>query len=180
MKSVHHPYASWQQQVPHPAHLPMVQNLAELWQVNSLTLALKALSPNFSVTVLTLDDTKAHVDEVAFAATDPLFCREVTLSLDGHAVVWARSVCHRHSAHWLPILDCGTQPLGHRLFDGSLPISRSPFEYAWLAPVHPMLPPAVAVTLPETGVGARRSTFWWGDEALLLTECFLPAIEEYL
>lgn len=158
----------------------MVQNLSELWQVNSLTAALKALSPDFSVTVLKLDDTQAYADEGLFGAADALFCREVTLSLAGKAVVWARSVCRRDSQHWLPILDCGTQPLGHRLFDGSLPIRRSAFEYALVPVAHPMLPEALAAGLSGVEMGARRSTFWWEGEALLLTECFLPAIEEYL
>ncbi len=158
----------------------MVQNLAELWQVNSLTSALKSLSPHFSVTVLALANSEAYADEVGFGVDAPLFCREVTLSLDGRAVVWARSVCHRHSRYWLPILDCGTEPLGHRLFDGSLPITRSAFEYALVPAMHPMLPQALAAALPVAELGARRSTFWWGEDALLLTECFLPAIEEYL
>lgn len=180
MKSVHPSYAVWQPQVPERSSVPMVQNLSELWQVNSLTLALKALSPHFSVTLLTLDDTQAYPDEVGFDVMEPLFCREVTLSLEGNAVVWARSVCQKNSQHWLPILDCGTQPLGHRLFDGSLPISRSPFEYALVPTAHPMLPASVIDFASSVELGARRSTFWWGEEALLLTECFLPAIEEYL
>ena len=30
---------------------------------------------------------------------------------------------------WTELLDCGTQPLGERLFDGTLPLKRSDFEF---------------------------------------------------
>lgn len=180
MKSIHPPLSNWQTGMQHLQHEPMVQNLSELWQVNSLTLGLKALAPNFNVTLLTLDDTEAYFDESGFAPNVPMFCREVVLSLGEQPVVWARSLCQKDSQRWLPILDCGTQSLGYRLFDGSLPVRRSPFEYALIAPEHPMLLPQIAALLPANGMGARRSTFWWADEALLLTECFLPAIEEFL
>jgi len=180
MKSIHPPLSNWHSGAAHLLHEPMVQNLSELWQVNSLTLGLKALSSNFSVTLLNLADSQAYFDELGFESHQPMFCREVFLSLNDQPVVWARSLCQKNSQRWLPVLDCGAQPLGHRLFDGSLPITRTPFEYAMVAPAHPMLPPEVVTQLPPAGMGARRSVFWWDDEPLLLTECFLPIIKEYL
>lgn len=180
MTPVHLPFARWWPQAECLSHQAVTHNLAELWHVNSLTLGLKALSPHFGVKVLTLADAQAYADESVFDGQQPLFCREVVLSLDDRPVVWARSVCTKDSQAWLSLLDCGTQPLGQRLFDGSLPITRSPFEYAVVSAAHPMLPAQVAALLSDEGMAARRSVFWWQGAPLLLTECFLPSIEEYL
>lgn len=180
MKPVPLPFIDWQPEAAGLLQEPMVQQLSALWQVNSLTLGLKALSPNFKVSLLRLGDTEAYAEETALACAPALFCREVILSLEEQPVVWARSVCAKDRPNWLAVLDCGSEPLGQRLFDGRLPITRTAFEYGMVMPTHPMLPPAVAALLPQGGMGARRSAFWWDDAPLLLTECFLPPIKEFL
>lgn len=111
-------------------------------------------------------------DEAAILASDALFVREVRLLLDGTAVVWAKSVCRADDAAWRAVLDCGTRPLGARLFDGTLPLQRSPFAFVRLAEDF-----AVAHL---RGVWARRSVFDDGQGRLVLTECFLPALQRFL
>ncbi len=56
--------------------------------------------------------------------------REVLLKLDRIPVVEARSECRIGSAFWQNILDCGTRPLGERLFQADLEGARSAFEFA--------------------------------------------------
>lgn len=172
--------ASWQTCWPQQAEVS--ERAAALLQTQSLTRALRSLGGRFSVTLRHLGERCAGGFWPAFAAQERLFVREVHLCLDGEAVVWAQSVCAADSVFWRSLLDCGTQPLGERLFDGSLNISRSPLEY-----VSP-LPPACwsAVGSGENGsfqtaFAARRSLFAAPNGDLLgLAECFLPALKSYL
>ena len=145
-----------------------------LLQAPSLTVALRALHADFSVSLLHLGASELWSDEEGvFAPLMPVLSREVSLQLQGQAVVWARSVCPAHAQSWCEVLDCGTRPLGLRLFDGSLPISRSPFEYACLPAAHPVC------QVYGADLMARRSVFDWDGTPLLLLECFLPALKAY-
>ena len=60
---------------------------------------------------------------------DEIFVRDVLLKLDGETVIQARSACRPDSRLWTELLDCGTQPLGERLFDGTLPLKRSDLSF---------------------------------------------------
>lgn len=94
--------------------------------------------------------------------------RDVLLKLDGTAVVQARSACSVGSAFWQNILDCGTRPLGERLFQADLEGARSAFEFA----------------VSSEGCGryfaARRSRFSHQGEEMLLTEYFLPELKRFI
>ena len=94
--------------------------------------------------------------------------REVLLKLDGIPVVAARSECRIGSAFWQDILDCGTRPLGERLFQADLEGARSAFEFA----------------VYGEGCGryfaARRSRFSHHGEEMLLTEYFLPELKRFI
>ena len=93
------------------------------------------------------------------------FVRDVLLKLDGETVIQARSACRPDSRLWTELLDCGTQPLGERLFDGTLPLKRSDFEFLRFEDSdHPSF---------RRPVTARRSYFDWNGETLELTEYFL-------
>lgn len=148
---------------------------AALMQASSLTVALRALGRGFSVRLLHLGavaDDALLADGLGGAAGG--FARDVLLCLDEVPVVWARSLCADSAQHWRALLDCGTRPLGERLFDGSLPLVRSAFEYAALD-AETLLP-----GFDGAALAARRSFFSLHGEELGLVECFLPALDDYL
>ncbi len=164
----------WQSDLPLMPN-PCSEAEIALLQAPSLTVALRDVHADFSVSLQHLGASELWPDEVGmFAQTVPVLSREVALQLQGQAVVWARSVCPAQAQSWCEVLDCGTRPLGLRLFDGSLPISRSPFEYARLPADHPVCQAYGADLM------ARRSVFVWDGSPLLLLECFLPALKAYV
>lgn len=147
----------------------------KLVQQQSLTWALRQMKADFSVRLLYLGAMALP----AFLADDEVekmgVGRDVYLCLNDEPVVWARSWCGADADMWQEVLDCGNRPLGERLFDGTLPLMRSPFEYA----------SGQAVSLPmETSEAMllRRSVFTWQPvgEQLILVECFLPALKQFL
>lgn len=133
--------------------------VGHLLTVSSLTAALRASGKDFSVEPVYLGLTKEEENG------DEIFVRDVLLKLDGKTVIQARSACRPDSRLWTELLDCGTQPLGERLFDGTLPLKRSDFEFLRFEDVdHPSF---------RRPVTARRSYFDWNGEILELTEYFL-------
>ncbi len=158
-----------------PADLPVTAPaLAALMQAPSLTAALKALPARFSVRLRHLGAVAWQVHEagaIGLPAGAPVYGREVCLCLDEVPVVWARSVCAPQAAAWRTVLDCGERPLGERLFDGTLPLQRSGFDYAqarWTnCPV-------------DEACWLRRSVFDWQQQPLLLVEVFLPSLVSFL
>ena len=139
----------------------------------SLTRALKSLNAVFSVKLLHLG---IHHDDVWLNDVFPQpqgFMRDVLLCLDDEPVVWARSRCAVDDAVWQAILNCGTQPLGERLFDGSLALSRTPFEYAFAPLLYDL------TDISATAFAARRSVFELEGAKLGLVECFLPSLRQF-
>ncbi|STZ75649.1 chorismate--pyruvate lyase family protein [Bergeriella denitrificans] len=140
----------------------------------SLTAALRALDAEFSVRLLYLGAAESGTPANAYAGLmpppdTPCFVRDVVLCLNRTPVIQARSLCTASAHNWRELLDCGSRPLGELLFDGSLPLTRSAFEFAQIADnAHPA---------PLT---ARRSRFRWQGEDLWLAECFLPELHAYL
>ncbi|MDO5058638.1 MAG: chorismate lyase [Neisseria sp.] len=150
----------------------------ELLSRQSLTVVLKSLSDDFSVRLLHSGVGQAGGFWAGLAQPQQGFTREVLLCLDGKPVIWARSLCAENSLFWRGLLDCGTQPLGERLFDGSLGVTRTPIEYAAGVPLGV---DDAAERYFQTAFAARRSVFVHGNgETLGLVECFLPALKQYL
>ncbi|EGV36512.1 chorismate--pyruvate lyase family protein [Neisseria weaveri] len=145
----------------------------QLLQCQSLTAGLKESGYGFSVSVLHLG--RLGADSLLADGwpewQQQWFGRDVCLCLDGTPVVWARSLCLPSAHIWQEILNCGTRPLGERLFDGSLPLQRSAFEY---------LPGGRLEGEIGLFVAARRSFFELSGQKLGLVECFLPALSDYL
>ena len=177
---------------------PRFKVLDPLLRIQSLTAGLKSLDADFSVSLLFLGNRQIEVlGEPRFNGLSDhnLFSREVFLLLDGIPVVWAQSLCQGmpsslekgrvNESRWLEILDCGTEPLGHKLFDGSLPITRTPFEYA-VVKNPPMFAWGMeAQDYPDHACDvptfiARRSIFDWAGDGLELTEYYLPALFEFI
>ena len=122
------PSLLWQPDIPESVALGYGKQMAALLQSPSLTAALRGLGFDFTVKLL---DLGIGATGAWFGPSEKQkeFIRDVLLCLDGEPVVWARSACEPHS-QWRGVLDCGTQPLGERLFDGSLPLVRSAFEFS--------------------------------------------------
>ena len=170
----------WQPVLPPVLSAPLGQRGRAMLYEQSLTLALKSLDGDFSVRLLHLGESTAGVwlkDCSDGLYTDKAgFARDVLLCLDDEPVVWARSFCLAQDVFWRQMLDCGTQPLGARLFDGSLPLYRTPFTYTSADP---------SDALPLYGhsghaFAARRSAFTHQQSVLGLVECFLPALLRFL
>lgn len=161
----------WQPDLPESVESGCGGRTAALLQSPSLTAALRGLGFAFTVQLLDLGIRPAGT---WFGPSEKQegFVRDVLLCLDGEPVVWARSACGRHSL-WRDVLDCGTRPLGERLFDGSLPLTRSIFEFAGRQEG------GAQNGLPLPAFAARRSWFEMRGERLGLVECFLPALEKY-
>lgn len=140
-----------------------------LLEIQSLTVGLEALDPDFSVTLL-------HLGEVVREGRS-LFSRQVLLNLKGVAVIAAESLCDQHSDFWHAYLNCGTQSLGRRLFNGENEIDRSPFSYALMNVKD--LPVFAQIGQYADKVIARRSIFQMQDQQLSLIEYYLPTLNQF-
>ena len=149
-----------------PARPPVPAALASwLAETESLTQRLKAAcAGRFSLRVV--DTRDAPLDADAAAAMDvpagaPAQRREVELCCDGtaciHAVSWLPATTLARGGRGLDAL--GDRPLGDALFAHAA-MTRGPIE----------------VALRDDGVPMRRSVFRLGDDPLLVSEHFLPAL----
>lgn len=136
----------------------------------------------FSVRVLTQGFKKPSADESSrfgLAPSQKVWVREVTLLVDGEALVFAHTV---HPAtprgpvtRWLARL--GARSLGSMLF--SRPgFARGPLSCCQLDHRHRLHGPAAkALGLPTDGpLWARRSLFGFRGQQVLVTEVFSPAL----
>lgn len=154
-----------------------------LCEPGSLTERLIATGHDFAVRVLYQGPGTADADEAALLglpAGAPLTVRHVALTLDGVDVVAARSACAAGCAVWQPILDRGSRSLGYSLFSGDSPVERDPLHYASLDAAHPLFDLARTLSDTATAYPARRCRFTLHDEALMVSEAFLPALETFL
>ncbi|MBP4051907.1 chorismate lyase [Chromobacterium violaceum] len=148
----------------------------------SLSLRLQAGGRRFAVSVLSQGEDRVLADEaeaLGLPEGQPMYARHVLLTLDDMPVVYARSAARPDCPAWLPVLRRGSRSLGLTLF-GELPeLDREPLRYGWLADGHPLAAAAARVQ-PAAGYPARRCRFLLGGSPLLLTELFLPALEDFL
>lgn len=107
-----HLFGKWLPDLPAPVSDGIDLPMSRLLKARSLTAALCALPHTFSVELLKLGEAETEYGRRRV--------RDVLLKLDGTAVVQARSACSVGSAFWQNILDCGTRPLGERLFQADL------------------------------------------------------------
>lgn len=138
-----------------------------LLTVQSLTVGLEAIDNHFSVKLLGLSETGTQ------------FSRKVVLSLSELPVIWAESLCDRKSEFWRDYLNCGTQSLGRKLFNGQDKISRSSFSYRLFKSFE--LPEDAQIYCGESDdIIARRSEFVRQGEILTLTEWYLPSLQQLI
>lgn len=155
-----HLFGKWLPDLPASVSDGISLPMSQLLKAQSLTAALRALPHRFSVELLYSGEAETEYGRRRV--------RDVFLKLDGTAVVQARSACSVGSAFWQNVLDCGTRPLGERLFQADLEGARSAFEFA----------------VSDEGCGryfaARRSRFSHHGEEMLLTEYFLPELKRFI
>lgn len=159
---------------------------AWLTDSGSLTGRLQALG-SFTVVLLNQRLAKPTDDEAAelgLGRTQLAWIREVALFLDGRPVVFAHTVLPRHPRgpliRWLERL--GNRSLGALLFahPGFL---RGPLAARRLDRRHALFTPAIeALQLTEAPppvLWARRSRFSFGNQSILVTEVFSPAVSKF-
>lgn len=158
------------------------------WLVDrgSLTERLQAMGP-FSVVVLkqqTAAPTQDEARELSLKREQIAWIREVALVCNGRPVVFAHTVLPRRPrgplTRWLARL--GNRSLGALLF-AHPQFTRGRLVARRLDARHPLFQPSVeALQLtgksPKT-LWARRSSFSFGSQSVLVTEVFSPAISKF-
>ncbi|QRN41745.1 MAG: chorismate lyase [Neisseriaceae bacterium] len=145
-------------------------------QMPSLTRFLKSLPYDFSVQLTYLGQKALSAqDAISMEEASVYFVREVSLMLDAIEVVRARSSCLVSSVYWCQFLDCGVQPLGEKLFDIQT-VSRSALRFGLISKEHNLIKTYEVI---DNAI-FRQSTLTVGYENLILTECFLPSIRQFL
>lgn len=148
--------------------------LQSLLTVESLTQALEALDPNFSVSLLSLMPSKNYYSDLPVKAE--MFCRRVILKLSGQAMIYAESVCDMDAMACREYLNCGSTSLGRRLFGGTDSLERSAFSYALFSEKD--LPDELRKisSFLEDIICARRSSFIIEGRSLHVTEWYLSPL----
>lgn len=165
----------------HPVNLPR-QLRKWLTCRGSLTGQLKAHCAHFRVHPVATGFAFSHADEHAslHLRTGMLaYVREVVLMCDQRPVVFAHSVlpCAGLRGGWNGITRLGTRPLGEALFNNPR-IQREALAYRQIDARHPLFRAArLNHPLSTQVLWARRSVFRLNGHLLLVTEVFLPEIE---
>lgn len=164
---------------------PLANNLQRGWltRPGALTSGLRTLGA-LELRVIHQAIMPPKPDEAAALALgqgQPAYVREICMSINGVDSVVARSAVSlkAKSGSWQAMGKLGRRPLADILYDDPRVI-RSAFETARLISPHPLAKLARSViqmptnNAPRTFWG-RRSVFWRDGQALLVSECFLPA-----
>ena len=154
----------------------------------SLTAKLIAHSNQFRVQRICQKTETCWTDEFAsigLPRPTKVHAREVLLRCDERATVYAHTVMplDANATQWPLFRTLGNRSLGSTLFKDPRVI-RGPMQFARLAPDHPAMRRALALTEPESGphwriqfersLFARRSLFFRRSGVMLVTELFLP------
>ena len=102
-------------------------------------------------------------DASLLPACSRYWLREITLFGDGTPWLFGRTLVPSSSPHVMDVVNLGTVPLGHYLFNGKHKLGRE----------------CVQIGLQGEDVYARRSLLRVSGEPLLLTEVFQPASPIY-
>ncbi|MCV2503514.1 MAG: chorismate lyase [Neisseriaceae bacterium] len=154
------------------------KNFFKLIQFSSLTQFLRNLPHSFSVELTYLGEKKISLhDKIEKEKVSTYFVREVNLLLDEIEVVRARSSCLPNSLYWRRFLDCGCQPIGEKLFDIQN-LSRSELNFGLLSKDNGLV--RIYNSANDNDIVFRQSEFTIPNEKLILTECFLPNIKQFL
>lgn len=150
-----------------------------LTEPDSLTARCQRASSAFCVRLLRYGKGRALADEAVEGklGRHPAWVREVVLECDGVPVIFAHttlSTAHRgRLTRWMAGL--GSRSLGSLLF--AYPgFKRGGIEFLRLDQCHPLYRRAAALGSVPKSLWARRSLHRLGEQQVLVTEVFLPAI----
>jgi chorismate lyase len=136
----------------------------------------------FKLTRLSQRYRSANTDELGelgLRAKEKVMVREVILWSGDMPLVFAHSIAGRRdlAGTWRSLRGLGTRPLAAMLFANPR-VTRQPIEFQCLDKRHPLYREAVAMfpTLPRE-LWARRSVFLLKGKPLLVTEVFLPGVQ---
>ncbi|HVL08822.1 MAG TPA: chorismate lyase [Burkholderiaceae bacterium] len=172
----------WRFDFPHDPAIPLH---VRRWitGAGSLTQRLISASTTFRVQLLSQQPMPPLADEwrrLGMRWQRPVVTREVVLLCDDEPVVFAHTVARpdRMRQDWPFLRGLGHRSLGSALFIDPQ-VTRTPFEFARLAPHHPLMQRAflaLPALPPDRPLLARRSVFRRAQGAMLVTEIFLPSL----
>ncbi|HIE40193.1 MAG TPA: chorismate lyase [Thiomicrorhabdus sp.] len=145
----------------------------------SLTAQLRSLDSNLEVHILSEQLERPLANESQSLNMKPCelaWIRCVLLKGGGENWIYARTIIPHFSDSnpWASVQTLGNQPLGEVLFQDKN-IQRTPFTFSSQAlTIWPYLNPHLSVNTRAKKGYARRSVFQQQQNALLLTEVFLP------
>lgn len=151
----------------------------------SLTQRIQQRCERFAVVNVKSGQARIALDESALLNISPqqlAWSREVFLCADEQPVVFAHSACRTSDLRgaWHALKGLGNRPLGAVLFSHPQ-VVRQPLHYKALSSHHPLYKRAAVKLLNSPArLWARRSLFYLHGAPLLVTEVFLPQIQELL
>ncbi|WP_370632058.1 chorismate lyase [Pusillimonas sp. MFBS29] len=152
-----------------------------LFRPGALTAGLRQLG-NVQLRVVNEQAIGLHPDEAWMLRRDPrdpVWLREIMMSIDGIDCVFARSFTPLKASHglWQGMRRLRSRPLADMLYHNPQ-ITRSPFFACRLHQQNPFYGTARRIYGLDRPAAhkllARCSVFWRGGEPLLVAECFLP------
>ncbi|HZV61289.1 MAG TPA: chorismate lyase [Methylophilaceae bacterium] len=152
-----------------------------LMERGSLTRKLQQASKHFAVRPARFVNSKPLPDEARLLKLKPwqkTWVREVYLDCNHKPTVFAHSVLPVDSLRgsWLNLGRLGNRSLGSALFSNPL-VRRTPLAFRKLSRQHPLYyKAALQLQSPPPELWARRSVFYLGSSAILVTEIFLPQV----
>ena len=147
----------------------------------SLTHELRQASKHFAVRPVQFRNSKPLSDEAWLLKLKPwqkAWVREVYLDCNHKPTVFAHSVLPVSSLRgsWQNLRRLGSRSLGSALFTNPL-LRRTPLAFRKLSRQHPLYyKAALQLQSPPPELWARRSVFYLGSSAILVTEIFLPQV----
>ncbi len=157
-----------------------------LIDTGSLTAKLRNACNDFSVHLISQIQRTAKPHEVLLlelSDDDQLIDREVQLYCNTTPVVYARSLIPLKaiSDRFEGLDSMGEKPLGEKIFSDPQ-LNRSPIEWSQLTAEHPLFQHAMenVEVVPDDPIFGRRSLFYGAAKPILISEFFLPEIENLL
>ncbi len=156
--------ASWQTQL-HDCPQALLPWLTES---QSLSKKLLAYSQSFRVNLLHADWGPVYGFEKQVMVSQKNFIREVELMINDQTWIYARSIFSQSliDRTGSDLVSLANKPLGDYLFNQP-DLKRSPLHFSQLH-------------LPQQTLSARHSQFYFANDAVLVTEVFLPVMLQSL
>lgn len=162
---------------------PINSGLYRTWLIErgSLTRRLQMACQTFKVEPVQSQHGRALPEEAELLKLKPwrkAMIREVYLHCNETPVVFAHSVlpCRSLRGGWQGLGRLGTRPLGAALFSDPR-VMRTPLTFKKIPTQHALYGKAVQrIQGAASELWARRSVFYLGKSAILVTEIFLPQV----